>query len=106
MSSAAEAKFGALFINTKTAVFMQCTLKEMGHQQSCTPIQTETARALLTNKIMPRALMAMDMRFHWLHCPKAQDQYCFTGDLEHNIWQITEPSIIQPATTKLFGHKY
>jgi hypothetical protein len=31
MSLAAEAKLGALFINAKTAVSMQCTLKEMGH---------------------------------------------------------------------------
>ncbi len=31
MSLAAEAKLGALFINAKMAVSMQCTLKEMGH---------------------------------------------------------------------------
>ncbi len=28
-------------------------------------------------KIMPKALKAMDMQFHWLHCRKAQDQYCY-----------------------------
>jgi hypothetical protein len=66
ISSAAEAKLGALFINPKTAVYMQCTLKEMGHPQTCTPIQTSnsTAHALLANKIIPKALKAMDMRFH------------------------------------------
>jgi hypothetical protein len=108
MSSATEAKLGALFINAKTAVAMQCTLKEMGHPQMCTPIQTNnlTAHALLTNKIMPKALKATDMQFHWLRCRKAQDQYRFTGDLEHKIWQTTGLSIIQPATTKLFSHKY
>jgi hypothetical protein len=79
MSLAAEAKLGALFINTKMAVSMQRTLKEMGQQQIRTPIQTNdsTAHALLTNKIMPKALKAMGMRFHWLHCCKAQDQYHF-----------------------------
>jgi hypothetical protein len=79
MSSAAEAKLGTLFINTKMAVSMQRTLKAMGHQQTCTPIQTNisTAHALLTNKIMPKALKAMDMRFLWLDCHKAQDQYRF-----------------------------
>ncbi len=62
-SSAAEAKLGALFINSKTAVSMQRTLKEMGHPQTCTLIQTNnsTAHTLLTNKIMPKALKAMDM---------------------------------------------
>jgi hypothetical protein len=79
MSLAAEAKLGALFINTKTAVSMQRTLNEMGHPPTCTPIQTSnsTAHTLLTNKIMPKALKAMDMRFHWLRCRKAQDQYHF-----------------------------
>jgi hypothetical protein len=79
MSLAAEAELGALFINAKTAVFMQCTLEEMGHPQTCTPIQTNssTAHVLLTNKIMPKVLKAKDMRFHWLNCCKAQDQNRF-----------------------------
>jgi hypothetical protein len=79
MSLAAEAELGALFIKAKMAVSMRRTLKEMGHPQTCTPIQTNnsTAHALLTNKIMPKVLKAMDMRFHWLRCREAQDQYFF-----------------------------
>jgi hypothetical protein len=63
MSLAAEAELSALFINAKMAVSMQHTLKEMGHPQTCTAIQTNNsaAHALLTNKIMPKALKAMDM---------------------------------------------
>jgi hypothetical protein len=79
MSLAAEAKLGASFINAKMTVSMQRTLKEMGHPQTCTPMQTNnsTAHTLLTNKIMPKALKAMDIQFHWLRYPKAQDQYHF-----------------------------
>jgi hypothetical protein len=68
MSSTAEAKLGALFINAKTAMSMRRTLKELGHPQPRTAIQTDnaTAHALLTNKILPKALKAMEMRFHWL----------------------------------------
>jgi hypothetical protein len=79
MSLAAEAELGALFINAKTAVSMQRTLKEMGHPQTRTPIQTDnsTAHALLTDKSMPKALKPTDMQFHWLRCREAQDQYCF-----------------------------
>jgi hypothetical protein len=108
MSLAAEAKFGALFINAKTGVSMQRTLKEMGHPQTCTPIQTDnsTAHTLLTNKIIPKGLKAMDLRFHWSHCRMHRTSIIFTGDMEHKIWLITGPSIIQSATTKLFGHKY
>jgi hypothetical protein len=79
VSLAAEAKLGVLFINAKTAVSIQRTLKELGHPQLRTPIQTNnsTAHALLTNKILPKTLKAMNMRFHWLHCRGAQDQYQF-----------------------------
>ena len=77
MSSTAEAELGALFINAKTAVSMHHTLEELGHPQPRTPIQTDnkTANDLLTNKIMPKALKAMDMRFHWLRCRNAQEQF-------------------------------
>jgi len=34
-----------------------------------------TAHALLTNKILPKALKAMDMRFHGLRCRDAQGQF-------------------------------
>ncbi len=63
MSSATEAKLGALFINTKLVVLMQRTLEELGHPQNCTPIKTNnlTAHALLTNKIQPKVLKTMHM---------------------------------------------
>jgi hypothetical protein len=53
MSSAAEAELSALFINAKTAVSMGHTLKELGHPQPPTPMQTDnkTTHDLLTNKI-------------------------------------------------------
>jgi len=77
MSSAMEAELGALFINAKTAVSMRKTLIKLGHPQPRTPMQTDnaTAHALLTNKILPKAIKAMDMRFHWLRCRDAQGQF-------------------------------
>ena len=56
---------------------MRHTLEELGHPQPRTPIQTDnkTAHNLLTNKIMPKALKAMDMQFHWLRCRNAQGQF-------------------------------
>ncbi len=91
MSSAAEAELYALFINAKTAVSMRQTLEELGHPQPRTPIQTDnsTAHTLLTNKILPKALKAMDMRFHWLRCQGAQGQYW-------NYWR--------PGTQNLAGY--
>jgi hypothetical protein len=77
MSSAAEAELGALFIHAKTTVLMGQMLTELGHIQPRTPMQTNNAmaHALLTNKLLPKALKAMDMRFHWLRCCNAQDQF-------------------------------
>ncbi len=77
MSSTAKAELGALFLNVKTAVSMCHTLEELGHPQPQAPIQMDkkTANDLLTNKIMPKALKAMDMHFHWLCCHDAQGQY-------------------------------
>jgi hypothetical protein len=79
MSSTVEAELGALFINAKTAVSMRQTLAELGQPQPCTPMQTDKAmaHALLTNKILPKALKAMNMRFHWLRCCNAQGQFCY-----------------------------
>jgi hypothetical protein len=63
MSFEAEAKLDKLFINAKTAASMRRTLKELGHPQTQTLIQTDdsTTHTLLTNKILPKALKAMDM---------------------------------------------
>jgi hypothetical protein len=50
----------------KNAISMRHTLEELGHPQPPTPMQTDnkTTHDLLTNKIMPNALKAMDMCFH------------------------------------------
>ncbi len=70
---------GAFFINAKTGTSMRHTLAELGHPQPCTPMQTDnaTACALLNNMILPNALKAMDMRFHWLRCRNTQGQFCY-----------------------------
>jgi hypothetical protein len=77
MSSAAEAKLGALYINASEAVPMRQLLAEMGHKQPKTPIQTDntTACGVVNNNIQPRHTKAMDMRFHWLRCRDSQGQF-------------------------------
>ena len=79
MSSAAEAELGALGINAREAVPQQITLTEMGHKQPQTPMQTNntTALGVMNNNIQPQCTKAMDMRFHWLRCHKAQRQFHF-----------------------------
>ena len=68
MASAAEAKYGALFLNVQAAVPIQKTLNEMVHPQPPTPIQVDNATAVgISNKhIRQNISKAMDMRFHWI----------------------------------------
>ena len=77
MSSAAEAKLGALYINASKAVPMHQLLTEMGHKQPKTPIQTDntTECGVVNNNIQPRRTKAMNMRFHWLRCRDSQGQF-------------------------------
>jgi len=77
MSSAAEAEIGAMFINAREAVPARKTLEELGHPQPPTPLQTDNsaADAVVNNRVPPRRLKAMDMRFHWLRDREAQEQF-------------------------------
>jgi hypothetical protein len=77
MSSAAKAKLGTLYINAREAIPMQQLLKEMGHKQPPTPIQTNnsTAHGVVTNNIQAHHTKAMDMRFYWLCCHNSQGQF-------------------------------
>ncbi len=77
MLAVAEAELGALFLNTKEAVFIRQILTKMGHPQPRTPIQTDnmTAEAVVNNRVQPKQSKAMDMRIHWLKCREAQGQF-------------------------------
>jgi hypothetical protein len=70
MSSAAKAELGALYINACKAIPMHQLLKEIGHKQPKTPIQTNNSTVLgvINNNIQPQCMKAMDTRFHWLCC--------------------------------------
>ncbi len=76
MSSAAEAELGALYLNSKEAIYFRQILHKMGHPQPRTPIQTDNtmAKGVINNKIQPKRTKAMDMRFHWLCGRKTQGQ--------------------------------
>jgi hypothetical protein len=51
MALATKAELGALYLNTKEAVYLRQILIEMGHPQMQTPIQTDNTTAEgVTNK--------------------------------------------------------
>jgi hypothetical protein len=76
MSSAAEAKIGALYINCCEAVPARHVLEFMGHKQAPTPMQTDNTTALgVVNKNVMKKLKSMDMKYHWLRCRISQMQF-------------------------------
>jgi hypothetical protein len=108
MSSAVEAELGALFINPKTAILMQQMLAELSHPQPCTPMQTNnaTAHALITKKYYQKHSMPWICVSTGYDAATHRANYATIGDLAHTAWQITSPSITQPATTNLLSPQY
>jgi hypothetical protein len=68
MSSAVEAEIGAVFINAKEGAVLRTTLKELGHPQPPTPMETynTTATGYSNGTIKQKRTKAMDMRFYWI----------------------------------------
>ena len=83
MASAAEAEYGALFLNGQAAVPIQTKLIEMNHPQTPTPIQVDNSTAVgIAKKIIKQKLSkAMDMRFHWIHDRIIQEHF-------HVFWKL------------------
>ena len=77
MSSASEAELAALYIAAKECVYIRFVLKEMGHPQPATRIQTDnsTEEGVVNKKIQPKRLKAMDMRLYSLRDRETQKQF-------------------------------
>ena len=88
LTSADEAKLGALFIAAQKMVPLRQTLIEMGWPQPKSPIQTDntTAEGVVNGTIVANKLKAMDLRLHWLRCREAQDQFRIFWDKGPNNW--------------------
>ena len=79
MSLAAEVDIGAMYINAHKSVPARQILNETGHHQTRTPMKTDNtaAHSVVTKNVQPKHTKATDMRFHWLWCPDAQEQFMY-----------------------------
>ena len=68
MASAAEAEYGALFLNGQAAAPIRTTVIEMHHPHPTTPIQVDnfTTVEIGNKSIKQKRSKAMDMCFHWI----------------------------------------
>ena len=84
MSSVAEAKIGVTFLNTKDALLIRTTLKEIGHPQPPTTMQVDntTAVSFSNNTIKQKQSKAICMRFYCIRDSTFQyhfNIYCSPG---------------------------
>ncbi len=77
MSLVSEAELGALYLNANETVYIRQIIREMGHPQSPTPIQTDntTAEGVVNNIVQPKLTKAIDMCFHWLQDQEERNQF-------------------------------
>ena len=68
VASAAEGETAAMFHNCQRAIPMRIALKEMGHPQPPTPMETDNATTLgfITSNIRQKKSKSWDMRCNWL----------------------------------------
>jgi hypothetical protein len=107
LSSAAEAKVSALFINCREAVPARHVLEFLGHKQPPTPMQTDNTTALgVVNQNVMKKLKSMDMKYHWLRCRISQEQFrhYWKDGKSNNADYVTKhhPGIHHQATRPTF----
>jgi hypothetical protein len=76
---AAEAEYGALFLNTQEAKVLQLALLELSHPQPSTPIHINntTTLGIVKNSIKRQRSRAMEMQYFWLLDGKTQKYFKF-----------------------------
>ena len=77
MTSAADAKNGALFVNSRFAIPARQLLDEMGHSQPPTPIQTDNTTALgfVTKNLQPKATKSTKMNYWFMRDRQDRKQF-------------------------------
>ena len=77
MASAAEAKYGTIFVNAQKAVPIRTTLSKMGWKQGPTAIQVDNSNAvgIVAKEFRQKKSNTMDMRFYWINYRIKQGQF-------------------------------
>jgi hypothetical protein len=77
VASAAEAEYGAVFINAQKLVWSRTICQALNHPQPATPILTdnECAKGIANNEVKLKRSKSMDMRFHWIRDRIKQGQF-------------------------------
>ena len=77
LASASEAKTASLFYNCKSSIPLRLTLEETVHPQPKTLVTSDNKAALglMKKTMIPKSAKSYDMRFNFLKCIQAQNQF-------------------------------
>ena len=77
VQAAAEAEYGALFLNGQAAEPLRNTLSDLGYPQQATLIVADntTAVGITHQNVKQRKSQAFDMRYHWIRDRQAQGHF-------------------------------
>ncbi|KAL7486609.1 hypothetical protein ACHAW6_012199, partial [Cyclotella cf. meneghiniana] len=105
MASSTKAKLGTLYITAREAIYLRIILKELGHKQPATPIQTDNsmAKGIMIGKVQPKSQKPWTCVSNGYVIANVKINFASTGDPENSTKQITGPSITPPPTTKTFA---
>ena len=132
-ASAAEAEYGAVFVNGQVVAWLRTVLKEMGYPQIEATLMlcdNKCAVGIANDTIKAKRSKAMDMRYHWIRDRVKQNEltveWCrgdsnladfFTKPLPvHEYWRVRpqlvhtpvdhlNPSVI-PHMKRLYAHAH
>ena len=108
VSLAAEAEYGGLFINVKSAVPLRQALIDMDHPQPPTPIQTDndTATGLVNQTIKQKYSKTVDMRIHWIrdHIELGQFRVYWKPDATNKADYFSKHHL--PSHHRVVRHEY
>jgi hypothetical protein len=109
VSSVADAKFGAVFVNAKEGTVTRTPLSEMGHEQDTAELKTNnsTAYGIINNTVQKKRSKAMDMIFSWVKDRVEQDQFnvCWApGDTNIADYFTKHNSLHHKRTSPYYFH--
>ena len=105
VTSAAEAKLGALFYNIQEGTILRLSLEELGHSQPPTPVHCDNITAVGTanDTVKKQRSKAMEMRFSASQTKSTSETSTSHGTLARKTWPTTSPSTLKQNTIKWYA---
>jgi hypothetical protein len=105
VTSAAEAKLGAIFYNIQERAILRLALEELGHPQPPTPVHCNniTAVGIANDTVKKQRSRAVEMHFSASQTKSPSETSTSHGTLARKTWPTTSPSNFKQNTIKQYA---